>query len=194
MKKHIKNIIIALLSVAVVVLIIIPLLNSEPVSATVSREQIKRTYLVDIEDLPWELLRSGSSRDLIQAYVSYSPEIRIRSTNDQSFHFTMKLPLDDMGLARTDIEFEISREEYDVLFGKISGNVIHKTRYRFNEDGIDIRVDIFLKELTGLIFAEVEFDSVLEANAFIPPAWFGLDVTYDDSYKNAMLSRDGMPE
>ena len=39
------------------------------------------------------------------------------------------------------------------------------------------------------IFAEVEFDSLEEANAFIPPAWFDKDVTDDPSYANSNISK-----
>jgi len=39
------------------------------------------------------------------------------------------------------------------------------------------------------VYAEVEFDSVEEANAFTPPAWFGKEVTEDGSFTNAALSR-----
>ena len=192
-KNIIKNIVIAVLVVAIAVILIIPLIGSNGSAGAVSRVQIKRTFLVDADDLPWEAISSGSSRDLVQSYVSYSPEIRIRVSNGTDFRFTMKMPLDDVGLARQDVEFPLTEDEYNDLFRKISGDIIYKTRYSFNYDGMQMTVDIFTHQLSGLIFADVEFDSVEDANDFMPPAWFGEDVTADDRYKNAMLSRDGMP-
>ena len=47
--------------------------------------------------------------------------------------------------------------------------------------------------LSGLIVAEIEFDSVEKAEGFQPPKWFGKDITSDKRYKNAHLSQDGMP-
>ena len=52
-----------------------------------------------------------------------------------------------------------------------------------------IELDLFHDALDGLIYAEVEFASVEEANAFTPPSWFGKEVTEDGSFTNAALSR-----
>jgi len=40
-----------------------------------------------------------------------------------------------------------------------------------------------------LRLAEVEFETEEEANAFVPPEWFGEDVTYSTEYHNSTLSR-----
>jgi len=45
---------------------------------------------------------------------------------------------------------------------------------------------------------EVEFETADDALAFEPPAWFGTEVTKDESYKNAALvlgrpSRSSVP-
>ena len=39
------------------------------------------------------------------------------------------------------------------------------------------------------MIAEVEFDSLDNANAFIAPDWFQEDVTYDKQYHNSNLSK-----
>ena len=36
--------------------------------------------------------------------------------------------------------------------------------------------------------AEVEFASIEEANAFLPPDWFGHDVTMDRRYHNVNMA------
>lgn len=38
------------------------------------------------------------------------------------------------------------------------------------------------------MLAEVEFETEEEANAFVPPEWFGRDVTYSGEYQNSRLS------
>ena len=41
----------------------------------------------------------------------------------------------------------------------------------------------------GLVFVEVEFESLDEATAFTPPEWFDEDVTNDKRYHNSYLSK-----
>jgi len=55
-------------------------------------------------------------------------------------------------------------------------------------------VDIFLGALAGLRYVEVEFDDEESANAFVPPPWFGREVTHDLRYRNSALARGGLPE
>jgi adenylate cyclase len=48
-------------------------------------------------------------------------------------------------------------------------------------------VDVFLGENEGLIIAEIELAS--EDEAFEKPDWLGLEVTGDERYYNAFLSK-----
>ena len=41
----------------------------------------------------------------------------------------------------------------------------------------------------GLLLAEVEFSSEEAAKSYMPPAWFGEDVTYSSKYHNSTLSK-----
>ena len=54
-----------------------------------------------------------------------------------------------------------------------------------------IVLDILEAPFVGLMLAEVEFETELEAVAFIPPEWFGRDVTFEKEYHNSTLSRKG---
>lgn len=54
---------------------------------------------------------------------------------------------------------------------------------------LTIELDLFEGHFKGLVLAEVEFGRADEARAFIPPAWFGEDVTYSLKYHNSTLSR-----
>ena len=53
-------------------------------------------------------------------------------------------------------------------------------------------LDIFKGDLDSLKLVEVEFCSVEEANNFIPPEWFGKDVTTDGRYHNSYISKYGL--
>jgi CYTH domain-containing protein len=136
----------------------------------------------------------GSSIDILQSYISFMPEIRLRNVNGTDFVFTLRMPVEEGDVTRRDIEFNLSRDEYNELSQKISGTIIHKARYRFVYDGVSVRLDVFFGHLDGLIFAEVLFDNDAEAEAFMPLHWFGEEITEDRRYRNAMLSRDGMPD
>ena len=82
------------------------------------------------------------------------------------------------------------REAYDHLAPKTDGLLIQKTRYKIPFlEKYTIELDIFDGELAPLTLAEVEFESVDEANAFVPPEWFGEDVTYSTEYHNSTLSQ-----
>lgn len=50
-------------------------------------------------------------------------------------------------------------------------------------------MDVFEEELAPLLLAEVEFDTREEADVFVPPLWFGEDVTFSGKYQNSYLSR-----
>ena len=51
-----------------------------------------------------------------------------------------------------------------------------------------VELDIFHDDLDGLVLAVVEFDSDDALAAFRPPAWFGTEVTDDETYTNAWLA------
>ena len=52
-----------------------------------------------------------------------------------------------------------------------------------------IELDVFEGALAPLVLAEVEFETEEEANTFVPPEWFGEDVTFSTKYHNSTLSQ-----
>ena len=54
---------------------------------------------------------------------------------------------------------------------------------------LTIELDVFEGELAPLQLAEVEFETKEEAEHFVPPAWFGQDVTFSSRYHNSTLSK-----
>ncbi len=53
---------------------------------------------------------------------------------------------------------------------------------------LTIEVDVFSAPFEPLVLAEVEFFSTEEAEAFLPPDWFGEEVTYCQEYHNSYLA------
>ena len=84
--------------------------------------------------------------------------------------------------------------------GRIVGMPVNKDRIVVATDGPEvIELDIYKDQLTGLAVAEVEFSGVdneaaLEvAGRFVPPSWFGAEITEDTRYKNKNLALYGAP-
>ncbi|MBQ9155299.1 MAG: CYTH domain-containing protein [Eubacterium sp.] len=145
--------------------------------------EIERKFLIkklpeDIDSYPHELIR--------QAYISTDPVIRIRRKGE-SFILTVK----SSGLmAREETELSISEKSFDQLMTKTEGLVIEKVRYKIPErDQLTIELDVFQGVYAGFIMAEVEFEDISQARAYLPPAWFGREVTEDTDFHNSTLSR-----
>lgn len=154
--------------------------------------EIERKYLInDIKDIPYDL-SSLESHKVEQAYISVHPTIRIRKLDEKNI-LTVK---SGSGMAHEEAEISISEEEYSNLAEMVKGCYISKIRYIIPiEGGLKIELDIFKGMLTGLIYAEIEFVSVSSAESFIPPKWFGREVTGSFSFTNAGLSRiSAVPE
>jgi CYTH domain-containing protein len=58
---------------------------------------------------------------------------------------------------------------------------------------VTIEVDVYSGALEGLVVAEVEFDDPWGAESYVPPYWFGREVTADSAYKNRSLALHGRP-
>jgi len=130
-------------------------------------------------------------KQISQAYISFSPTIRIRQSNED-YILTVK---GKGHLAREEFELPLSKEDYDKLFLKTEGTPVIKKRYLVPIDGgLTAEVDIYEGELEGLMTTEVEFPSLEDAERFVAPEWFGKDVSEEKAYKNTSLSLYGMPK
>jgi CYTH domain-containing protein len=104
------------------------------------------------------------------------------------------------GLVREEVEVSLDQAEFDRLWPLTEGQRIRKVRtscsLRRGETGLLIAcLDDFRDKLDGLDMVEIEFDTVEEAEAFVPPPYFGTEVTDDPRYRNAELAlADGPPE
>lgn len=124
-------------------------------------------------------------RKIEQGYLSSSPVVRVRMDNDE-YYLTYK----GKGLlAREEYNLPLTKESYEHLIKKADGNIITKKRYEIPDNsGHTIELDIFEGVFSGTILAEVEFDSVEEAESYNPPAWFKEDVTMNKMYHNSNMS------
>jgi CYTH domain-containing protein len=151
--------------------------------------EIERKFLVRC--CPQDLCRYPSAY-LSQGYLVSGPggEVRIRSA-DGRCTLTAK---SGTGMTRQEHEISISREQFEAMWPGTEGRRLEKRRYTIPAGSYSYALDLYLGSLAGLMTVEVEFDTVDDAMAFERPAWFGPEVTKDDSYKNAALAHRGLPK
>ena len=134
--------------------------------------EIERKYLV--KTLP-ENLENYECKQIAQGYLCTSPVVRIRRSND-TYYLTYK---GEGLMVREEYNLPLTKEAYTHLLPKIDGLLIAKKRY--------------LIPLNEKLTAELDvFDTVEEANIFVPPAWFGEDVTNSGKYHNSYMSAHGL--
>lgn len=150
--------------------------------------EIERKFVLT-EVPPADVL--GSGEPLRQGYVAEEGEVevRVRSTR-RAATLTVKA---GSGLTRTEVEVPITDADVERLWAHTLGRRVEKTRYRVAVGECVAEVDVYSGELSGLCTAEVEFDSEGDAAAFIPPGWFGREVTGERGWSNAALARHGAP-
>ena len=67
---------------------------------------------------------------------------------------------------------------------------------KYSRDGVSgvgripPQLDVFDEPFAPLMIVEVEFPSMDAASSFIPPEWFGEEVTHDRRFKNAIMAID----
>ena len=151
--------------------------------------EIERKFLVPS---PPAVDHAARSR-IEQAYVAIDPtgtEVRIRRRAADTT-LTIK---GGRGRSREEEELVIDPDRFARLWDLSGGRTVEKTRYELpTNDGLTIELDVYAGDLEGLVTAEVEFPSADAADRFVPPPWFGMEVTDDDAYKNRRLAVDGRP-
>jgi len=110
--------------------------------------------------------------------------VRIREKNGV-FILTIKTPRLESG-GRHELEYEIPKDEGELLFKYIAHEPIIKVREVFEIGTLKWEVDTFEGENQGLIVAEVELES-LDQSIDIPE-WIGPEVTHLKKFYNAKLA------
>lgn len=152
-------------------------------------QEIERKFLVSGDS--WKSAVESSAR-LQQGYLSTSAKatVRVRIYNDREAVLTLKGKTE--GISRAEFEYAIPLEDARELMEMSRPHVIEKRRYNVPFEAHTWEVDVFEGLHAGLILAEVEMTSVDEHVHL--PDWVGREVSHDDRYANASLSRNpGIP-
>lgn len=148
--------------------------------------EIERKFLLEeppggLEDLPGEPIEQG-----YLAIEDDGPEVRLRRRAGRA-----KLTVKGAGgLSRTEVEIDLTPEQFEALWPATRGRRLTKTRYAWPVPGTNetADLDVYDGAHEGLVVAEVEFDSEGASRAFEPPAVFTREVTEDRGFKNRNLA------
>lgn len=148
-------------------------------------KEIERKFLVLNQDF-----KELASEELIikQGYLNSDENrcVRVRLAGDKGF-ITVKGISAENGLSRFEWEKEITAEEASHLLNLCESGRIEKTRFIVEYENQRFEVDEFGGLNAGLVVAEIELQS--EAELFIKPEWLGKEVTGNQKYYNANLSK-----
>lgn len=151
--------------------------------------EIERKFLVAGDS--WRAAATGSAA-LRQGYLSTSAKatVRIRILDDARAVLTLKGPT--LGISRAEFEYAVPLADGLAMLEMARPNVVEKRRYIVPHAGLTWEVDVFEGAHAGLVMAEVELDHSDQPIEL--PDWAGREVSHDDRYANASLSRNpGVP-
>ncbi|MFP4548632.1 MAG: NUDIX domain-containing protein [Fidelibacterota bacterium] len=150
--------------------------------------EIERKFLV--KQMPDRL---NAYEKILQGYLSIESkdiEVRFRKKGKQ-YYQTIKR---GTGLNREEIEIELTKEQFVMLWPLTREHRIVKRRYHIPYNRYIIELDIYADRYNGLVAAEVEFPSEQEAKEFCPPDWFGAEITEEVALQNNHLALNGIDD
>jgi len=121
---------------------------------------------------------------MYQGYISTAPVVRIRSTETEKGTVYVLCFKGNGTLAREEIENEISGGFFHRLCAFVGLPLIRKDfkAYALPSGHILECSLVDAGAETEFFYAEVEFNSIEEANAFTPPAFLGEEITEDKRF------------
>lgn len=137
-----------------------------------------------LSDLPCALIWQG--------YLNDTVGTRIRSEyRDKKVSFTRTVKTGE-GVSRIEDERTITEGEFDAMQKNVEC-YLSKERYFADWNGVEVQVNVFTGTLQSYLQIEVEFPTAEAATVFVPPDWFGPEVTHNSLHGNYRLAKDGIP-
>ncbi len=114
---------------------------------------------------------------------------------DNHYYRTIK---SGQGLVRQEIQEQITKADFYALMDqKDNSTIIEKYRYTFSYKGHTYEMDAFKRHLEGLLYLEIEFDSLQRAQNFKLPKRLKKivldEVTNNVAFSNRSLALEGLP-
>jgi CYTH domain-containing protein len=151
-----------------------------------SNHEIERKFL--IRKLP-EKLDQFPHQQIEQGYLVATRDgrqVRLRRRGDSC---TLTFKTAD-GAVREEREIELGPEQFDKLWPATAGKRLTKTRHEVPWNNFLVEIDLYHGMNQGIVVAEVEFKNERECAEFLPPDWFGEEVTNNPRYSNVALARE----
>jgi len=151
------------------------------------KNMLENEFTFLIKKLP-EDLEKHPKKEIRQGYYSDLPSpLRIRNESGK-FTLTKKIPIKDGDASRyEETELFIKKEEFELIW-PVCKKSLDKTRYYYPIDNLTAEIDIYHGKLEGLVTVEVEFPNEAIRESFIPPEWFGFDITQEKWSANSVLA------
>jgi adenylate cyclase len=148
--------------------------------------EIERKYLV--KHNLWNALVKPKGEYYRQGYIvnEMAKTVRVRATENHGF-ITIKGKTDNPAI-KPEYEYQIPKSEAIELLNGFTENNIEKTRFKIDFEGKLWEIDVFHGNNEGLIVAEIELNSIEEYYKI--PDWIDCEVTHEDRYFNANLSKN----
>lgn len=146
-------------------------------------KEIERKFLINTNI--WKPSTKGHK--IKQGYLSADPKrtVRVRIMDDDAF---ITIKGENVGIVRTELEYQIPKDDAEILMEMSLHSPIEKTRYKEEYKGKIWEIDIFEGLNKGLIVAEIELED--ENESFEEPEWLIEDVSLLLRYSNSNLSKN----
>jgi CYTH domain-containing protein len=161
-----------------------------------ARVERERRYL--LHDLPEGLSRADHHLQITDNYIT-GTRLRIRKVRDPQTNkwivkFTQKFAPNPADFARTIITNTYLNAIEAETLSIFAANEIRKNRYKFEFEGREFAVDMFIGDLFGLVLAETSFDNDEELDNFSAPPFAVADVTNNETFTGGRLSELSIEE
>ena len=160
-----------------------------------ARMEYERRFLVD-PDSGWQAPIKPYSKLFQDRYLACG-RLRVRRMEDSdtgsvTFKLTKKFE-SQSSFSHPIVSIQLSDAEYETLAG-LPGYDLSKTRHYGEHDGRIFSIDVFHRDLTGLIICETEAETLdaLEAARFPPYARW--EITQEPLFTGGSLCRARWPE
>jgi CYTH domain-containing protein len=166
---------------------------------------VNRSHLYD--SLGRDVLHQGD--EIWQGYLvaDSTAAIRVRGRGNGTevvWTLTVKAPMTastqgesadvPVGSVRREVEIALTAGQAEELRGLCDDRIVTKSRSLIaltnsaNGGQLWAEVDTFTGRWAGLVMVEVEFANSDQLRKFVPPGWFGREVTSDPRFTNAGLA------
>ena len=161
-----------------------------------ARVERERRYL--LHELPEGLSRADHHLQITDNYIT-GTRLRIRKVRDPQTNkwvvkFTQKFAPNPADFSRTIITNTYLNAIEAETLSVFEANEIRKNRYKFEFEGREFAIDMFLGDLFGLVLAETSFDNDDELVNFPAPPFAVADVTNNETFTGGRLSELSIEE